>query len=86
MNIPVHIDSMKDAEKLAGICKSLPDEMLLRSGPYCIDPKSTLGILAMMYAAHHAMYLDTCEMDKEAVERLLGLIKEYLIREDADQQ
>ena len=48
MIIHIHVNSMKDAEHLSSICKDYPNELFLRSEKFCIDPKSTLGILAMM--------------------------------------
>jgi hypothetical protein len=66
MNIKIHVDTMKDAERLSDICKKFPNEILLRADTFCIDPKSTLGILAMMYSARDRMYIDTADMaDKE---------------------
>ena len=63
MNVHIHVDSMKEAEHLSAICKEYPYELYLRSEKFCIDPKSTLGILAMMYSARDCMYLDTGDLE-----------------------
>ena len=59
MTIHIHVDTMKDAERLSHICKEYENEVYLKSDKFCVDPKSTLGILAMMYSARDNMYLDT---------------------------
>ncbi|MBQ9944748.1 MAG: hypothetical protein IJO67_10360 [Clostridia bacterium] len=78
MKIHVHIDSMKAAEHFSGICKDFPEEILLRSEKFCVDPKSTLGILAMMYSARDTMYIDTNDMDDERIPDLANAIKAYI--------
>ena len=50
MNIKIHVDNMRDAERLSYLCNHYPYELYLRAGKFCADPKSTLGVLAMMYA------------------------------------
>lgn len=70
MHIHLHVDSMKAAEELSVICKRFPEEIYLRSSEFCIDPKSTLGILAMMYSAKDQMYLDTAQMTEPHLSQL----------------
>ncbi len=82
MNIHIHVDTMKAAENLSTICKSFPSEMTLRSERYCIDPESTLGILAMMYSARDRMYLDTGSLPEEDLPAFLEAIDAYIVREN----
>ena len=84
MKIHIHIDSMKAAEHLSGICKEYPRELFLRSEKFCIDPKSTLGILAMMYSARDTMYLDTGDMDEPLLSQFLKAIDSYIVKESGD--
>ena len=82
MNIHIHVDSMKAAEKLSSICKEFGDDISLRSGKFHIDPKSTLGILAMMYSARDHMFLDTGSMNSQDCSKFLEAIDAYIVRED----
>ena len=82
MNIHIHVDSMKAAEKLSSICKEFGNDISLRSGKFNIDPKSTLGILAMMYSARDHMFLDTGAMDGQDIPKFMEAIDEYIVRED----
>lgn len=77
MHIPIHIDSMKAAEELSMICKQFPQDLYLRADAYCIDPKSTLGILAIMYSAKEQMTLDTGELPEADLERLQKALSPY---------
>ena len=81
MIVHVHVDSMKAAEQLSTICKGFSGEMYLRSDKFCVDPKSTLGILAMMYSARDEMRLDTGELDEQDTEKLLNAIRGYIEQE-----
>ena len=83
MNIHIHVDSMKAAEQLSFICKEYPNEIFLRSDKFCIDPKSTLGILAMMYSARDHMILDTGDMNEAVMTKFLRAIDAYIVKEDA---
>lgn len=78
MTIHIHVDSMKEAEHLSSICKDYPNELFLRSEKFCIDPKSTLGILAMMYSARDEMYLDTGDLEDKQLPKFLEAIQGYL--------
>ena len=82
MNIHIHVDSMKAAEKLSSICKEFGNDIFLRSEKFHIDPKSTLGILAMMYSARDHMFLDTGAMEEKDISRFLEAIDGYIVRED----
>ena len=82
MIIHIHVDSMKAAERLSNICKAYPTEMYLRSEKFCIDPKSTLGIMAMMYSVRNRMFLDTGALDEKELPGFLEKIDSYLVRDD----
>ena len=72
---------MKEAEHLSSICKEYPNELFLRSEKFCIDPKSTLGILAMMYSARDKMYLDTGDLEDQQLPKFLSAIDSFLVQE-----
>ena len=74
---------MKAAEHLSSICKDYSSELFLRSDKFCIDPKSTLGILAMMYSARDQMYLDTGDLDDREIPKFLKAIDAYVVKEEA---
>ncbi len=80
MKIHIHVDTMKAAEQLSAICKDFTDEVLLRSEKFCIDPKSTLGILAMMYSARDTMYIDTNTMEDETIPKFVQAIEAYITK------
>ncbi len=82
MIIHIHVDSMKAAERLSNICKEYDNEFFLRSEKFCIDPKSTLGIMAMMYSVRNRMFLDTGTLDEESLNRFLREIDSYLVKEE----
>lgn len=81
MNIHVHVDSMKAAEHFSSICKDFSEELFLRSEKFCIDPKSTLGILAMMYSARDSMYLDTGDLSDRDIPKLLEALDSFIVKE-----
>lgn len=72
---------MKAAEQLSAICKDFTEEILLRSEKFCVDPKSTLGVLAMMYSARDTMFLDTNEMEDERIPKFVKAISAFLVQE-----
>ncbi len=80
--IHIHVDSMKAAELLSAICKDCGPDVSLCSEKFRIDPKSTLGILAMMYSSRDNMFLDTGSMTEEEVNRFLAAIDSYIVREE----
>ena len=82
MNVHIHVDSMKEAEHLSSICREFPYELLLRSEKFCIDPKSTLGILAMMYSARKDMYLDLNDLDENLYPKFMKAIEPYMVKEE----
>ncbi len=81
MKMHIHVDSMKAAEQLSAICKDFTEEILLRSEKFCVDPKSTLGVLAMMYSARDTMFLDTNEMEDEQIPKFVKAISAFLVQE-----
>lgn len=84
MIVHIQVESMKAAEQLSGICKNYSEELFLRSDKFCIDPKSTLGILAMMYSARNEMYLDTGAVGEKDLPKLMKEIDHYLVKEAAE--
>ena len=82
MNIHIHVDSMKAAERLSSICKEFERDVALRSEKFCVDPKSLLGILAMMYSSRDQLFLDTGSMDDEDLPRFLSAIDPYIVKRD----
>ena len=82
MTIHIHVDSMKAAEHLSAICREYPYELQLKSEKFCIDPKSTLGILAMMYSARDSMYLDITELDENLYPKFLAAIDSYMVKSE----
>ncbi len=84
MKIHIRVESMKAAEHLSAICKEFSEEMYLRSDKFCIDPKSTLGILAMMYSARDCMYLDTGDLEDKDIPKLLRAIDGFIVKEPSE--
>lgn len=82
-NVHIHVDSMKAAEHLSAICKEFPYELRLKSDKFCIDPKSTLGILALMYSAKDSMYLDINDLDENLYPKFMSAIESYMVPEQA---
>ncbi len=78
MKIHIHVDSMKAAEQLSAICKDFTNEVLLRSEKFCTDPKSTLGVLAMMYSARDTMFIDTNDMEDLTIPKFVKAIEAYI--------
>ena len=81
--IHIHVDSMKAAEQLSAICKDYGQDVYLCSEKYRIDPKSTLGILAMMYSSRDRMFLDAGSMEEDELSRFLEAIDAYLVKDEA---
>ena len=80
--IHIHVDSMKAAEHLSSICKQYTNDIFLCSEKFHIDPKSTLGILAMMYSSRDSMFLDTGSMEDGDLPRFLHQIDAYIVKEE----
>lgn len=80
MTIHIRVDSMKAAEQLSNICKEYPNELFLRSEKFCVDPKSTLGILAMMYSARDGMYLDTGDLEDQQMSEFIDRLGGYIVK------
>ena len=73
---------MKAAERLSNICKEYNNQFFLRSEKFCIDPKSTLGIMAMMYSVRNRMFLDTGDLNEADLSKFLQEIDSYLVSEE----
>ena len=82
MLLHINVASMKEAEHLSSICKDYPNELALRADRFCVDPKSTLGILAMMYSARDNMYLDTGDIEDTALPEFLKAVDSYLVDDE----
>lgn len=80
MNIRIKVATMKDAEHLSTICKNFPHEFYLRGDKFCVDPKSTLGVLAMMYSARDNMYIDTGDMDDCVLEDFVKALNGFVVK------
>ncbi|MEF9896461.1 MAG: hypothetical protein RSJ41_10905 [Clostridia bacterium] len=78
MNIKIQVDNMRDAEKLSYICNGFPFEMFLRANKFCADPKSTLGILAMMYTDKNNLIIDTGDMPDEQQKNFVKKIADFV--------
>ena len=84
MTLHITVGSMKEAERLSDICKDYPYELSLSADRFCVDPKSTLGILAIMYSARDNMMLDTGEMDDTEFPIFLEKIDHFLVQTDCE--
>lgn len=82
MLLHINVGSMKEAEHLSSICKDYPNELALRADRFCVDPKSTLGILAMMYSARDNMYLDTGDIEDTVLPEFLKAVDSYLVDDE----
>lgn len=80
MNIHIHVDSMKAAEHLCSICREYPEDLRLHSDAFSVDPKSPLGILALMYSSKDQMYLDTGNLEANSLQRFLKAIHAYTVQ------
>ena len=70
---------MKAAENLSAICKGYACSLYLKSEQFCVDPKSTLGVLALMYACKDKMDLDFSDMDASLRAKFLSDIQPYIV-------
>ena len=80
MTFHIHVDNMKEAERLSDICKDFPYELSLKADRFCVDPKSTLGILAIMYSSKDNMVMDTGDMGDKSVQEFVERIGSYIIK------
>ena len=78
MKIEINILGLKNAETFSAICREYPDTLYLRSGEFCADPKSMLGVLAIFYSAVDPVFVDTGSMEEEALERFKKEIAQYV--------
>lgn len=78
MIIGINVGSMREAERLSRVCNQFPYEMYLRAKKFCADPKSTLGVLAMMYADRDNMTIDTGDMPDEVIMDFSEALSDYI--------
>ena len=78
MNIEINILGLKNAEKFSDICQNYPTTLDLRSGQFCVDPKSMLGVLAIFYSASDPVFVDTNDMDDETLQKFTKDIDRYI--------
>ncbi len=78
MNIEINILGLKNAEKFSDICQNYPTTLYLRSGQFCVDPKSMLGVLAIFYSASDPVLVDTNDMDDETLQKFTKDIDRYI--------
>ena len=84
MDIRIRADSMQDAEALSAACAKCRGEVLLRAGKYCVDAKSSLGFLALMYSAGDRLALDLSALDGNEREALKKAVAGYALGEGAE--
>lgn len=77
MNIEINVLGLKNAEKFSNICQNYPTPLYLRSGQFCVDPKSMLGVLAIFYSATDPVFVDTGSMDEETLQKFVKDINQY---------
>ena len=77
MKLEINILGLKNAEKFSAICREYADVLYLRSGEFCADPKSMLGVLAIFYSADEPVFIDTGSMEEETLERFKKDIRRY---------
>lgn len=78
MEISVKVDGIKQAEQFSAICQNYPYEMFLRSGAFCIDPKSMLGVLAIFYSAKENVMVDTGDMEDSDISNFVKDISDFI--------
>ena len=83
MKIRVRADTMQDAEALSAICGKFKGEILLKAGKYCVDAKSSLGFLALMYSAKDQLCLDASALSETDRDRLMKAIRKYIVEDEA---
>lgn len=79
MNINIQVNDMKEAERLSIACRKFPYELTLRAGNrLAADPKSLLGVLAMMYEDRRALTLNTGDLPDEYLSDFTQAISPFL--------
>lgn len=78
MKIEINIQGLQNSEKFSAICQNYPGQFYLRSGQFCVDPKSMLGVLAIFYSASDPVFVDTNDMDEETVQKFIKEINQFL--------
>ncbi len=71
---------LKEAEKLSNILNKFEGDINLKSGAYCIDGKSMMGILAVTYCAKEEIYLEAVELDDKEMNALCEAIVDYIAK------
>lgn len=80
MTIKVRIENMKDAERFSNIVRRYPNEITLNAGRFCVDPKSVLGVLAILYSARDNMEVDTGDMEDDQIPALTNELSAFIRR------
>ncbi len=69
---------LKEAEKFSNILNKFPGDINLKSGTYCIDGKSMMGVLAVSYCAKEDIFLEAVELDDMEMNELCKAIVDYI--------
>ena len=78
MLINVKINSMPEAEHFSNIVRRYPAEITLKADKFCVDPKSALGVLAILYSARDNIVLDTGDMEDAEIPHLVRDLKDFI--------
>lgn len=84
MKIRIQVENMRQAEKLSAICNNFPYEISLHAKQFSADPKSVLGVLAMMYSDRSDLLLDTGDMPDGEIDKLSRELTEFVKPENAE--
>jgi hypothetical protein len=84
MFINIKVENMREAEQLSYICNQFPYEMYLRANKYCADPKSTLGVLAMMYNDKANLIMDTGDMPDNIMKEFSAKLAPFATVEETE--
>ncbi len=77
MRIPIRAESMRQAEEISLACREAKGDLVLRAGRYCVDPRLTMGILAMMYTEPDQMVIETGDMEEAEAAHLREALAPY---------
>ena len=84
MLVNIKVENMRDAEQLSYICNQFPYEIFLRANKFCADPKSTLGVLAMMYNDKDNLIMDTGDMPDNIIKEFSAKLTPFTVAEEAE--